>query len=103
MPKIEYSYAQPSIAIEKLRQQGFTVDFNLSENCIVCGSDSYQPDQFEILQVFRYDGNTDPGDETIVYGIESSDGKKGVLLTAFGVYSDSMSAAMLQKVSLRSS
>src|SRR3569832_1969092 len=92
-------YATVSEAVEKLRQQGFTTDFNLEENCIVCHEDKFEPADFEIVDVYRYEGNTDPADEATVYAIQSKTGLKGILVSGYGVSSDSMSTAMLNKLS----
>ena len=94
-------YATVSEAIEKLRNQGYTTDFNLQENCIVCHHGKFEPTDFEIVDVYRYEGNTDPADEATVYAIESKTGLKGVLVTGYGASVDSMSAAMLSKLSRR--
>ena len=94
-------YATVSEAIEKLRKQGFTTDFNLEENCIVCNHTKYEADDFEIVDVYRYEGNTDPADEATVYAIESKDGTKGILVTGYGISVDSMSALLLSKLTKR--
>jgi hypothetical protein len=96
-----YHYATVSEAINELRKLGFTTDFNLEENCIVCHSDKFEPDHFEITQIYRYEGDTDPADEATVYGIESNTGLKGILVTGYGANSESMSEAMLRKLSIR--
>lgn len=101
MAPIEYKYASASVAIENLRKEGFNVDFNLEENCIACGNNKYNADDFEIVQVYRYEGNSNPSDESTVYGIQSKDGVKGILVTGYGIYTDSMSTAILRKLSLR--
>jgi|SRR5690606_13616833 len=101
MSHIQYKYASTSVAIDNLRKDGFTVDFNLAENCIICGSDKYDVDDFEIVQVYRYEGMSDPSDESTVYGIQSKDGLKGILVTAYGMYTDSMSTALLRKLALK--
>lgn len=101
MSHIQYKYASTSIAIENLRKEGFTVDFNLEENCLICGLDKYDVDDFEIVQVYRYEGDSNPSDESTVYGIRSKDGVKGILVTAYGMYTDSMSTALLRKLALK--
>ncbi len=101
MSQIQYKYASTSVAIDNLRKDGFNVDFNLEENCIICGSDKYDVDDFEIVQVYRYEGMSDPSDESTVYGIQSKDGTKGILVTAYGMYTDSMSTALLRKLALK--
>ena len=96
-----YHYATVSEAVNILRQKGFTEDFNLEENCIVCHPSSFTHEEFEICEVFRYEGNSDPGDEATVYGIISSSGIKGVLVTGYGISSDTLSTAILKKLTFR--
>lgn len=91
-------YATVSEAIEVLKKKGYTTDFNLEENCIVCHQGKFEPSDFEIVDVYRYEGATDPADEATVYAIESKNGLKGILVTGYGISVDSMSAAMLSKL-----
>ncbi|MDP3555987.1 MAG: hypothetical protein Q8T03_01360 [Bacteroidota bacterium] len=88
-----------SEALNKYRQQGFTIDFNLEENCISCdGIDKFNSDEFEIVDVYRYEGNSDPADQATLYAIESKTGLKGVLLTGYGISTDTLSSQMLKKL-----
>jgi hypothetical protein len=86
-------------AIDELRKRGYVTDFNLEENCIVCHHEKFNPDDFEITEVYRFEGETDPADESVVYAIESKTGMKGVLVNAFGIYSEPMSDEMVKKLS----
>jgi len=61
-----YTYDTVSAAIKGLQQRGFTVDFNLSENCLVCDTGKYEVNDFEIVEVYRFEGDSDPSDEAIV-------------------------------------
>jgi hypothetical protein len=98
---VTYKYATVLVAIQNLRNEGYNVDFNLEENCLICGDNKYTIDDFEIEQVYRYEGESNPSDEATVYGIASKDGLKGILVTAYGAYTDSMSTAMLRKLALK--
>lgn len=91
-------YATVSQAIEMLRKQGYTTDFNLEENCLVCNTEKFAAADFEIVDVYRYEGNTDPADEASVYAIESKTGVKGILVAGYGPSSDPLSTAMLDKL-----
>ena len=91
-------YETVSVALEKLREKGYTIDFNLKENCIKCATGKFNADEFEIVDVYRYEGNSDPGDEASVYAIESGNGIKGVLVTGYGVDADPVSADILKKL-----
>lgn len=91
-------YASVSVALEELRKKGYTVDFNLEENCLVCGLEKFATDDFEVAEVYRYEGDSNPDDESAVYGIISSSGLKGVLVTGYGNATDGLSAAILRKL-----
>ncbi|MBK6546108.1 MAG: hypothetical protein IPO78_05780 [Saprospiraceae bacterium] len=95
--KPKYYYETVSVALAILRKKGFTIDFNLEENCISCAEGKLQAEAFDIVEVYRYEGNTDPSDEATVYAIESKTGLKGVLVTGYGV-SENISSDILEKL-----
>ena len=100
-------FQQPSFdtvveALQWLSTQGFTENFNLHSNCIRYNTNtqSMSPEEFKIEYLFRFEGDTNPGDEDIVYGIKSEIyDLKGVLTSAFGIYADAVSAEMIKKLS----
>lgn len=94
-------YSTVSEAITALRNRGFTRDFNLEENCIVCHPDKFKHDEFEIVDVYYYEGNTDPADEATVYAIESRSGIKGVLVTGSGMDTNSVTREILEKLKIK--
>jgi len=88
-------------AIEALRKQGYTEDFNLNANCLDCRDNSIQlhPHEFEIDKVFRFYGPSDVDDESILYAISSEKfDLKGILVNGYGVSSDSLTEAMVKKL-----
>lgn len=96
-----YSYTTVSEALNNLRQRGFITDFNLSENCLICDENkNHFPEDFEITEVYRFEGDTDPADEAIVYAIQSKSGTKGVLVNGYGISSNSMTDEMVRKLKI---
>ena len=91
-----YHYATVSEALNELNENGFTIDFNLHEEDI-----KKNPHQYQIEHVYRYEGNTDPGDEAVVYGIKSSSGQKGVFVAGFSANSDNDAARVLNELSTK--
>jgi len=95
-----YHYTTVTEAVNELRENGYTLDFNLEENCISCKEGKFNADEFEIREVYRYEGDSDPGDEATVYGIESHNGKKGILVTGYGAGTDAMASKVLEKLKM---
>jgi len=90
-----------SQTIEGLKEQGYLLDFNIREECLVCNKTNsvLLPDEFEIDAVYRFEGESNPDDEAVLYAISSSQfNVKGVLVNAYGMYSDEASHALVQKL-----
>ena len=85
-------------AINALRNQGYTTDFNIEGDNVVCNEAKFDAQNFEVVDVYRYEGNTDPADEAAVYAIKSSNGLKGILVTGYGASADASSAEILEKL-----
>jgi len=98
-----YQYDTVTSAINGLRNRGFTEDFNLEENCLICNAQKFDADEFAIKEVYRFEGNSDPGDEAVVYAIESTTGIKGVLVNAYGYQSETMSDKIAKKLRMETS
>lgn len=96
MDKRMYHYATVSKALEELKEKGFTIDFNIQEKRII---DS--PDDFEIVHLYRYEGESDPGDEATVFGIKSSTGEKGVFVAGLSTFADSSAAMVLNELTIK--
>lgn len=82
-----------SEVLNKLKNSGYTQDFNLSDNCLICQGNTLQirPDEFVVDKHYRFEGQSDPGDEAIVYAISSAKHNiKGVLVNGYGISGDAM-------------
>lgn len=95
-----YSYDTLSGALNGLKQRGYTEDFNLKENCIICATKPLElkPEEFDIEEVHRFEGMSNPDDNSVVYAISSSYGVKGVLVDAYGAYAEAITPEMAQKL-----
>ncbi len=93
-----YSYDTVSAAVNGLKKRGYEMDFNLRDNCLICHEDKFDINDFEIVEFYRFEGDSDPADEAVVYAIESNKGHKGILVNGYGPTSDAMSAEMAKKL-----
>ena len=87
--------------INELKKQGYAEDFNLKQNCIECRNGEYKifHNEFEIDKFFRFEGDSNPDDSSILYAISSDKyNLKGVLVNGYGIYSDDIKDEMLKKL-----
>lgn len=91
-----YHYSTVAKALDQLHEKGFTFDYNVNESVIV-----RNPEKFEIVHIYRYEGESDPGDEAVVYGIKSTSGKKGVFVAGFAANSQTEACQILIDLSIR--
>ncbi|MEO6540500.1 MAG: phosphoribosylpyrophosphate synthetase [Ferruginibacter sp.] len=97
------SYDTVVAAIDGLKTRGYTTNFNIAFDKIMCSETKtcLNPGEFEIVEVYRFEGNSNPADEDVVYAVESINGNmKGIITSAFGLYADSASTEMIRKLSM---
>lgn len=97
------SYDTLTEAIAALRKKGYVEDFNLRENCIECQQGKFKlfHDQFQIDSYYRFEGMTNPDDQSILYAISSPElNLKGTLVNGYGIYSDPLADEMVRKLTI---
>ena len=80
-------------AINALKKKGYQIDLNIAFNPSLCEKIGVclQPKDFDIMEVFRFEGDSNPSDEDVVYAMASKNRKiKGIYSGAYGVYSESI-------------
>lgn len=58
----------------------------------------YSPADVKINTFYRFEGESDPGDSSILYAIETTDGKKGYITNAYGPYADIKVSEFIQGI-----
>jgi formylmethanofuran:tetrahydromethanopterin formyltransferase len=56
------------------------------------------PEEFKVVEQYRFEGMSSTDDNSILLAIETSDGRKGVIVDAYGTYSDSLTPDMLERL-----
>jgi len=76
--------------LNKVMKEGYTENFKMTEKGLEAleKQNNYKPEQIQIVNSFRFEGQSDPDDNAILYVIETNDGTKGTLIDAYGVYHD---------------
>ena len=94
-------YGTLSQTINGLKAEGYTRDFNIQKDSLICPEDQTElsPDDFVIDGVFRFEGESNPDDEAVLYAISSTkDDTKGLLVNGYGISADDASAELIKKL-----
>jgi hypothetical protein len=88
-------------AISDLQSRGFFLDFSLVGNKLLCAQEKCYlgPEEFEVLEMYRFQTYGPTRDETIVYAIEIlSRPLKGILLNSSHHSKSTIPAILTRKI-----
>lgn len=96
---MHHDYNTLTEALQDLKKEGYTLDFNMLEDSIECKSleKTWKPSDFTIVKAYRFEGMSNPGDNSVLYALETSDGHRGNMVDAYGAYADALDSGMIQK------
>lgn len=78
-----------SSILEKLRVKKQDNEFKISgEGFISPAGKLYKSEELKIIRTYRFEGDSDPSDNLILYLIEANDGLIGYSMDAYGTYSN---------------
>lgn len=76
--------------LNKMVKEGYTEDFQITEQGLesLHKHSYYAPAQIEVINFFRFEGQSETDNNAILYLIETDDGTKGTLIEAYGGYNN---------------
>jgi len=79
-----------SSCVNGLTREGFVTQFKITKGGLKSLSTErvYKPEEVKIVSFYRFEGESDPADNSIIYAIETAHEEKGMLIDAYGTYSD---------------
>jgi hypothetical protein len=85
---------------EELTEGGFRNRFLFRDGLMWCVASGvgYAPNQLSVLANYRFEGNSDPDDEAIIWVLKAFDGTGGIFIDAFGPQADPEAADFLFKL-----
>jgi len=88
---------------DRLREDNYSDDFEIKDGKILSKNtgESFNPSELIIEKTFRYEGDSNPDDNAIVYAITAKNGIKGVLVDSYGVYADVKLAKIIGDIPVR--
>lgn len=98
---LKESFGTLSETINGLVKSGYIHDFNIKNECLVCNRTNItlSADEFQIDHVYRFEGDSDPEYQSILYAISSAKfGVKGTLVNGYGTSSDEATTELIAKL-----
>ena len=88
--------------LDNLEAQGFRDEYKLENgqlHCLTTGK-TFLPRDVKAVNFYRFEGVSDPDDMAILYAIETTDGRKGTLIDAYGYYADEEISGFMHDVEI---
>lgn len=100
MNAAQYNYATVTQALSDLRSRGYVDELDFKDEYLFCNGQGVQfnPRELRITEVYRFEGESDPEDSSVVYAIESVSGLRGVLIDSYGAYADERKSAFINSL-----
>lgn len=96
------SYPTLNKATDDLQSRGYRNSFRVKEDYLHCNETdkNYAAGEVKIINHYRFEGFTNPSDQSAVYAIECADGEKGLLVIAYGPDVATETAEFLRKIDI---
>jgi hypothetical protein len=83
------NYTSVGDALDDLRKRGYDADFETQSFCLYCGDldlrlNEGESGEFNVDEVYRFEGDSSAGNNAAVYAISSAAGVKGIIVEGPG-------------------
>ncbi|MBK0382011.1 phosphoribosylpyrophosphate synthetase [Pedobacter sp. SD-b] len=95
-------YDTLSEAMNGLKKLGYTYEFDFKEGKLKSndGGKEFEKHELKIIEIHRFEGMSNPDDNSILYAIHCADDSKGLLVDAYGMYADPQKTKFLEGVEI---
>lgn len=86
--------------LAEIENLGFTSQFEVNGKSLVSlkTDHHFMPNQIKIAHFYRFEGESNPEDSSIMYAIETNTDEKGTLVDGYGTAADPATADFMRKV-----
>jgi hypothetical protein len=88
--------------LRKLEGQGYLDQYKVEKGKLhdLSNDKKYKAKDVKALNFYRFEGNSNPDDMSILYAIETVDGRRGTLIDAYGLYADEELGKFMKEVEI---
>lgn len=80
-----------SQVMKTLSERGIHREFRMNENCEMKFENSdtiYKPSDLTILKTYRFEGDSNPDDNAVLYVVKDNAGNRGMIIDSYGADSN---------------
>lgn len=80
-----------SQVMKTLSERGIQREFRMNESCEMKFENSekiYQPSDLTILKTYRFEGDSNPDDNAVLYVLKDDAGNRGIIIDSYGADSN---------------
>lgn len=80
-----------SQVMERLKERGVHREFRMNERCEMKFENSdknYTPNELTILKTYRFEGDSNPDDNAVLYLVKDTAGNMGMIIDSYGADSN---------------
>lgn len=84
----------------RLREKHYIHDFEVSHHKLICKETGECFDSLDMTidKTYRFEGDSNPDDMSVLFAMTSNTGTKGILIDAFGTYSNADISEFIKQV-----
>lgn len=88
--------------LRKLEAQGYLDQYKVENGKLhdLSNDKKYKSKDVKAINFYRFEGISNPDDMSILYAIETVDGRRGTLIDAYGLYADEELGRFMQEVEI---
>lgn len=89
-----------STLIEKAKKDGYSNNFRIEDEKLItdAGDASFTAEEVKINNFYRFEGESNPEDESILYLIETNTGIRGIVVNAYGPGAETETYEFIERV-----
>jgi hypothetical protein len=89
-----------SEVMNDLEKKGFTHNFRIVGNRMISNEtkNAFSPEDVYLIHQYRFEGESNPGDSSILYALSTANGEKGMVINSYGVDADLNTSDFLDRI-----
>lgn len=91
-----------SEVMNSLKKEGHTLDFTVNNSGVLVTLNTNPKELFtegiELVETYRFEGMSNPGDNSILYLLKVRDGRTGLLVDAYGAQSSATIGTFINQI-----